>query len=189
MKKIKFKLSILLLMLALCTSVFAITIESKRQEIDLENNKGVFEGDVKVQIGDVVVVSPKADLELEPETKKPSLATFLEKPYAYQMKGSKKHEVKADIIKVSLINKIITAQGSSQSNVLQNSKPIIIISADMQEYDTKTNLMKAVGSVVINYEDMVATSDNAFALLDKTGDVHNIKLTSRKLLKRNLESK
>lgn len=183
MKKITSKILISLLTLCFCTSVFALTIESKRQEIDLDNNKGVFEGDVKVQVGDVIVTSPKADLELEPATKKPSLATFLEKPYAFQIKGSKKHEVKADIIKVSLINKIITAQGSAQSNVLQNAEPIIIITANLQEYDTKTSLMKAIGNVVINYDDMVATSDNAYALLNKEGDLQNLKLVSKAILK------
>ena len=183
MKQKAFKFIILIFALCLCTSVFAITIESKKQEIDLDNNKGFFEGDVKVQVGDVVVTSPKANLDTEPATKKPSLATFLEKPYAYQIKGSKKHEIKADIIKVSLINKIITAEGSAQSNVIDNVDPLIIVTADMQEYDTKTNLMKAVGSVVINYEDMVATSDNAYALLDKTGDLKNLKLSSKALIK------
>jgi len=121
----------------------AITIESKNQQIEYDKNKGFFEGDVKVQVGDVVVQSPRADLDLEPETKKPSLATFFDKPYAHQIKDNKKHEVKADIIKVSLINKVITAQGNAQTNVLQNKKPVIIITADEQEYDTKTNLMKA----------------------------------------------
>ena len=58
-------------------SVFAIQIESQKQEIQMDKNKGYFTGDVKVQVGDVVVESPKADLELEPKTKKPSLATFI----------------------------------------------------------------------------------------------------------------
>ena len=62
----------------LTASAFAITIESKKQEIELDKNKGFFEGDVKVQVGDVVVQSPRADLDLEPETKKPSLATFFD---------------------------------------------------------------------------------------------------------------
>ena len=164
-------------------SACAITIESKKQEIELDKNKGFFEGDVKVQVGDVFVQSPKADLDLEPETKKPSLATFFDKPYALQIKDNKKHEVKADIIKVSLIKKVITAQGNAQTNVLQDKKPVIIITADEQEYDTNTNLMKATGSVVINYEDMIATSDKAFALMNKQGDVQNIKLQSRATIK------
>ena len=183
MKKNKLKILLTLSTLLLMGSVFAITIESKKQEIELDKNKGYFSGDVKVQIGDVVVKSPRADLDLEPETKKPSLATFFDKPYANQIKDNKKHEVKADIIKVSLIKKIITAQGNAQTNVLQDKKPVIVITADTQEYDTNTNLMKATGSVIINYEDMVATSDNAYALLDKKGDVHNIKLSSRATIK------
>lgn len=183
MKKNKLKYLIAIVALLTIGSATAITIESKNQHIELDKNKGYFEGDVKVQVGDVVVQSPRADLDLEPKTKKPSLATFFDKPYAHQTKDNKKHEVKADIIKVSLIKKIITAQGNAQTNVLQDKKPVIIITADEQEYDTTTNLMKATGSVVINYEDMVATSDNAFALLNKQGDVQNIKLSSRATIK------
>ncbi len=183
MKKIYINILIFTVLIFLTANVFAITIESKKQEINMDANKGHFTGDVKVQVGDVIVQSPRADLDLEPATKKPSLATFFDKPYAYQIKGNKKHEVKADIIKVSLIKKVITAQGNSQTNVLENKKPTIIITANTQEYDTNTNLMKAIGSVVINYEDMVATSDNAYALTDKNGDVKNIKLSSRAMIK------
>ena len=184
MKKMNYKIFIAILSILLTSSVFAITIESKKQEMHYDKNKGFFEGDVKVQVGDVVVQSPKADLDLEPATKKPSLATFFDKPYAHQKKENKKHEVKADIIKVSLINKIITAQCHAQTNVLQDKKPIIIISANEQEYNTNTNLMKAIGAVTINYEDMVATSDSAYALLNKQGDVQNIKLSSRAIIKK-----
>lgn len=183
MRKSNFKYLIVTLALLMVGSATAITIESKNQQIELDKNKGYFEGDVKVQVGDVVVQSPRADLDLEPETKKPSLATFFDKPYAHQTKDNKKHEVKADIIKVSLIKKVITAQGNAQTNVLQDKKPVIIITADEQEYDTNTNLMKATGSVVINYEDMLATADNAYALLNKQGDVQNIKLSSRATIK------
>lgn len=183
MKKRNLKILIAVLTMLFASSVFAITIESKKQEIILDKNKGFFEGDVKVQVGDVVVQSPRADLDLEPATKKPSLATFFDKPYAHQTKNNKKHEVKADIIKVSLINKIITAHGNAQTNVLEDKKPLIIITSEEQEYNTNTNLMKATGSVVVNYEDMTATSDSAYALMDKKGDIQNIKLISRATIK------
>ena len=77
MKKINIKFLIVFLLLFFASSVFAITIESKKQEMQIDKNKGYFTGDVKVQVGDVIVQSPRADLDLEPETKKPSLATFL----------------------------------------------------------------------------------------------------------------
>jgi len=186
MRKINFRFLILFLSFILgVASVYAITIESAKQEIKPDENKGYFEGGVKVQVGDVVVTSPRADLDLEPATKKPSLATFFDKPYAIQIKDNKKHEVKADIIKVSLIKKIVTAQGNAQTNVLEDRKPTIIITSDTQEYDTNTHLMSAIGSVAINYEDVVATSDKAYALLDKNADVQNIKLASRATIKQN----
>lgn len=183
MGKMNNKFLIVLLVFLMASSVFAITIESKKQEMHLDKNKGYFTGDVKVQVGDVIVTSPRADLDIEPATKKPSLATFFDKPYAYQIKENKKHEVKADIIKVSLIKKVIIAQGNAQTNVLENKKPVVIVTADEQQYDTNTNLMTALGSVVINYEDAVATSDKAYALMDKKGDIQNLKLLSRATVK------
>ena len=64
MKKNDLKVLIVCISLLLTSSVFGITIESKKQEMQLDKNKGFFEGDVKVQIGDVVVQSPRADLDL-----------------------------------------------------------------------------------------------------------------------------
>ena len=184
MRKKNLKFLIVCLVMVLCAGMcYAITIESKKQEIRTDENKGYFTGDVKVQVGDVVVTSPRAELDLEPATKKPSLATFFDKPYAIQIKDNKKHEVKADIIKVSLIKKVVTAQGNAQTNVLQDREPTVIITADVQEYDTNTSLMSATGSVVVNYEDIVATSDKAYALMDKNGDVNNLKLSSRATVK------
>ena len=185
MMKFNLKNAILAFMILLIGSVFAIQIESQKQDIHPDKNKGYFMGDVKVQVGDVVVKSPRAELDIEPKTKKASLATFFDKPYAYQIKDNKKHEVKADIIKVSLINKVITAQNNAQTNVLRDKKPIVIITANEQEYNTNTNLMTATGNVVVNYEDMVATADKAYALLDKKSDVKNLKLLSRATVKQN----
>ena len=41
--------------------------------------------------------------------------------------------------------------------------------------------MKATGNVVINYENMTATSEQAYALLDKNSDVRNIKLSQKRI--------
>jgi len=185
MKKISIKFLVLVLFIFLGGHVLGVTIESKTQTLNPDKNKGYFKGDVKVQVGDVVVTSPKAELDLEPATKKPSLATFFDKPYAFQIKDNKKHEVKADIIKVSLIKKVITAQGNAQMNVLEDRKPTIILTADTQEYDTNTSIMSAEGSVVVNYEDIIATSDRAYATIDKKGNVHDLKLVSRATIKQN----
>ena len=111
MKKII--ISALLILLCYQAATFAdsgnVVIEAKKQEIKVEQNKGYFDGDVKVTVGDVTVQSPRAELNLDPETKKPSLAVFFDNPYAFQNKDNKKHEIKARIMKVSLIKKSILA--------------------------------------------------------------------------------
>ena len=116
-------------------------------------------------------------------SKKPSLATFFDNPYAFQNKENKKHEIKADIIKVSLIKKSVLAQGNSQSIMMENRQPIMTINADSQEYDTNTKLMKADGSVVIHYQDLETFSNKASAIVDKSGNIENLKLIGNVVMK------
>ncbi len=168
------------MMQAYCANV---VIEARKQTIKLDQNKGFFEGDVQVGVGDIKVKSPRAELDLDPVSKKPSLATFFDNPYAFQNKEAKKHEIKADIIKVSLIKKSVLAQGNSQSIIMENRQPIITINADSQEYDTNTKLMKAQGSVVVRYQDLETFSDKANAVIDKSGNIENLKLIGNVVMK------
>lgn len=182
MKKI-----ILALILTAFTTLYGycanVVIEAKKQTIKMDQNKGFFSGDVQVSVGDIKVKSPRAELDLDPVSKKPSLATFFDNPYAFQNKENKKHEIKADIIKVSLIKKSVLAQGNSQSIMMENRQPIMTINADSQEYDTNTKLMKADGSVVIHYQDLETFSNKASAIVDKSGNIQNLKLIGNVVMK------
>ena len=182
MKKLALIL-ILTLFTTLCGYCANVVIEAKKQTIKMEQNKGFFEGDVQVSVGDIKVKSPRAELDLDPVSKKPSLATFFNNPYAFQNKESKKNEIKADIIKVSLIKKTVLAQGNSQSIMMDNRQPIMTINADSQEYDTNTKLMKANGAVVVHYQDLETFSDKASAVVDKNGDIQNLKLIGNVVMK------
>ena len=182
MKKIFISL-MLLMLTTLCAYSANVVIEAKKQTIKMDQNKGFFEGDVQVSVGDIKVKSPRAELDLDPTSKKPSLATFFDNPYAFQNKENKKHEIKADIIKVSLIKKSVLAQGNSQSIMMENRQPIMTINADSQEYDTNTKLMKANGSVVIHYQDLETFSDKASAIVDKAGNIENLKLIGSVVMK------
>ena len=182
MKKIILIL-IITLFTTLCGYCANVVIEAKKQTIKMEQNKGFFEGDVQVSVGDIKVKSPRAELDLDPVSKKPSLATFFDNPYAFQDKENKKNEIKADIIKVSLIKKTVLAQGNSQSIMMENRQPIITINADSQEYDTNPKLMKANGKVVIHYQDLETFSDKASAIIDKNGDIQNLKLIGSVVMK------
>ena len=166
-------------------SAFAenVVIEAKKQEIKVDQNKGYFTGDVKVTIGDITVQSPRAELNLDPKTKKPSLAVFYDNPYAFQNKDNKKHEIKARIMKVSLIKKSVLAEGNAQSIMMKDRQPVITINADTQQYDTTTKLMRAKGNVIVHYNDVETFSEYASAILEKEGTVKNLKLEENVVIK------
>jgi len=184
-KKLLLTLLVPTLVLLTCAFAFAATvnIEAKHQKIEVDRNKGYFDGDVQVKVGDVIVKSPRAELDLDPSSKKPSLATFFDNPYAYQEKGSKKHEIKAQIIKVSLIRKNITAIGNSQTIMLENRQPVVVVTAESQEYDTNTKVMKANGAVIINHKDLETFSNYAEAIINKNGDISDLKLRGNVVMK------
>lgn len=182
MKKILLVICILSLGI---TSVYCadVTIEAQKQTIQPEINKGFFTGNVRVQIGDVKVSSPRAELDLEPTSKKPSLATFFDNPYAFQENGNKKHEIKADIIKVSLIKKHLLASGNSQSIMLEDRQPMVTITSYSQEYDTTTKIMKAHKNVIVKYGEAETFSNEATANIDDKGDIKHLELLGNVVMK------
>ena len=147
-----------------------LIIESKTQSYNEQENKLKFEGNVNVSVDDLRVVGDSADVTMD-ENQKLDTATFYNKPYAYEVKKNKKREVKANILKMSLITKIVKAQGDTQSIVFDGKVPIVVINADEQEYDTKTGVMTATGTVTIKYKDLDTFSDRAKVRTDKNGDL------------------
>lgn len=152
-----------------------LIIESKNQTYNESDNRIKFDGDVKVSVDELQVVGTSADVSMDNDQNLDT-ATFYDKPYAYEVKKNKKREVKANILKVSLITKIIRAEGDTQSTVFDGKTPIVVINADVQEYDTNTGIMTADGNVTINYNDLKTFSNHAKIKTDKNGDLKNIEL-------------
>lgn len=175
-------LLLVLIMTGVCVIAADLVIDSKTQTYNEKENKIKFEGNVNVQVDDVKVVGEQADVTVLPN-KKPDIVTFYDKPYAYEIKANKKREVKANILKLSLINKTIKAQGDSQTIVTDGKIPIAVINADEQEYDTTNNIMIATGSVTIKYKDIETFSDKAILVTNKQGDLQKIDLIGRAILK------
>lgn len=174
-KKVLTILALSSLVLGMSAMASDLIIQSKTQTFSEADNKIKAEGDVNVSINDVKVLGEKADVTVG-KNNKMDTATFYDKPYAYEIKGNKKREVKANILKVSLINKVIRAEGLSQTTVFDGKEPIVIITADTQEYDTRTNLMKANGSVIIHYKELDTFSNRAIIKTNKNGDLQRIDL-------------
>lgn len=175
MKKILIAITGLLLFAGLAVQAADLVIESKTQTFNEGDSKIKFNGDVKVSVGDLRVEGQKADVGVTKDQKLDT-ATFYDKPYAYEIKKNKKREVKANILKLSLITKVIRAEGDSQSIVFEGKKPIVVINADVQEYDTKTGVMTATGAVTILYKELETFSNKAIIKTAKNGDLQDLDL-------------
>lgn len=182
MKKIFAVLVSILVLTGIAVQASDLIIESKNQTYNEADNKIKFNGNVKVTIDDMKVVGDRADVSI---TKDQNLdtATFYEKPYAFEIKKNKKREVKANILKVSLITKIVRAEGDTQSIVFEGKKPIVVINSDVQEYDTKTGIMTATGAVTMFYKEIETYSNSAQITTDKNGDLKRLVLTGNARVK------
>ena len=100
-----------------------------------------------------------------------------------KLKKNKKREVKANILQMSLITKVVKAQGDTQSIVFDGKTPVVVINANEQEYDTKTGIMTATGAVTIKYKDLDTFSNRAKVRTDKNGDLKDIELIGNARIK------
>jgi len=182
------KITILTMMILTWTGIAIasdLSIESDKQTFKMEDNKATFEGNVRVKVDDINATSAKAEVFIDPKTKELTDAVMYDQPYVVQIKTDKKNEIKSNIIKMSLFNKTIKAEGNTQTTVTPTDslKPTVIITADTQEYDTNTKTLKANGSVIIYYNDVETFSDSAVANLNKSGELQKITLTGHGRLK------
>lgn len=171
-----------LILLLLLISISGITviasdliIESKTQTFSDSEKKIKLDGGVTVKLDNLTVESDRADVSVR-RNNKLDTATFYDKPYAFEINANKKREVKANILQVSLINKVVRAEGETQSVITEGNTPIIVINADVQEYDTNSSVMVATGSVNMKYKDIDTYSDKAVIIADEKGGVKKIDL-------------
>lgn len=162
-----------------------LSIESDKQTFKMEENKASFDGNVTVKMDDITAKSAKAEVFIDPKTKQLTDAVMYDQPYVVQVKQDKTNEIKANILKMSLLHKRLLAEGNTQTTVIPNGalKPTVIITADTQSYDTNTKTLTAHGGVIIYYKDVETFSDSAVANLNKAGDLQKITLTGHGRLK------
>ncbi len=184
-----FRILFLILAITLSTIGFAIasdlSIESDKQTFKMEENKAKFEGNVRVKMDDIKATSPRAEVFIDPKTKQLTDAVMYDQPYVVQVKQAKTSEIKANILKMSLLNKKIKATGNTQTTVTETGamKPTVVITADEQEYDTNTKTLTAKGNVIIYYKDVETFSNSAVANLNQAGDLQKLTLTGNGRIK------
>ena len=154
----------------------SLSVESDTQEFKDAESKIYLEGNVKVKSGDVDVTSPRAIVEVDPKNNKVNKVKFEENAYSVLMQSGKKHEIKAQILEMSLLDKVLTADGNTLTTITEKDQPLVIVTADRQEYHKNKNQMKAYGNVNIVYKDVETYSNQAIVDLTKENDVKQIQL-------------
>lgn len=178
------------LVLAICIFLTAIsvayaanmTIEAEHQSFKEQENKAKFDGNVKVTIDEVVIKGPKAEVNINPKTHKVTEAVFFDNPVAFKNDKNKRSEVRSQVMKLSLITKILTAEGDSVTTVTESKKPTTTITADKQEYNTQSRILKVSGNVVVLHDDIKATCDTGYAYLDEKNEVKKLELTGSAMI-------
>lgn len=161
-----------------------LSVESEHQHYKDFENKIDLKGDVKVKYDDINVLSPQAEVIINPDLGKVERVKFLDNAYSYQINKDKKHEVKAKILELSLLNKVFQAKDRTQSTILKDNQPNIIVTADYQEYNNQTNIMKAKGNVIIYYEDSNAYGEYAEVDLAKDNSIKKLILSGNSYIKK-----
>ncbi|OGI04343.1 MAG: hypothetical protein A2104_05800 [Candidatus Melainabacteria bacterium GWF2_32_7] len=152
-----------------------VIVQANKQNYNAANNLMTFEGNVKVDFDNISIKSPKAFLKTGQDGK-PQAATFVQGAEAIKIDRNSKSSVKANIIKVSILENKIRAQGNPSSTITENKKPIATIKSDEQEFDMESNIITATGNVTINYEEIKANSTNAKIKINESGKPELINL-------------
>lgn len=173
MKKILIILCFLMIILPVVAS--DVTIESKTQFYDGTKNKTFLDGGVKVKMDDMILTSPRAVIDVNANGKVEK-ANFLDRVHAIKDEKTNQHEIESDVMSMSLLDKKVRAEGNTITTISENRVPVVVLTANYQEYDTKAHLMKAVGNVIIHYQDVVATSNEATLKVDSSNKPEKFKL-------------
>jgi len=152
-----------------------VVIEADKQNYSTKDNMTHFDGNVKVTSKDVTVRGPKAVMKIN-SNNKPDYALFLNNPVATKVSPTSKSQIKANIMRLSLIDNIVKAEGNVISEVIDSSSSVMTMKSDMQEYDISNNIIIAKGNVEINNKDLKTKSREARILVDKTGKPQEVKL-------------
>jgi lipopolysaccharide export system protein LptA len=145
-----------------------ITIEANKQSYNGETNSMTFDGNVKVKFEDVSIKSPKAFLKAGNDGK-PQAATFIQGAEAVKISGDSQSNIKASIIKVSILENKIKAEGKANSQLMQNKQVLATIKSNYQELDLSKNIITATGNVNIDYKDITTNSDSARIEINQNG--------------------
>lgn len=169
-------LTLFVLVLTPVAKASTVTIEADKQNFEVSTNKAHFNGNVKVNYDNIIIKSPSAILTSD-QAGDPEKAVFNGGATALMKDKASTDDVKADQITLMLASNTMIAQGNSYSSFKKGTPNAVTIKADTQDFNSITKEIKASGSVVIHYKDMVITGSNATLINNSAGKPDKAKIS------------
>lgn len=145
-----------------------VTIEAQKQDFKVETNTASFIGNVRVKYENIRIFSPVASLVANAKGE-PDKAIFSEGARAKMTREGSTGDLTADQITLNLASNELIAQGNTFTKIKRKAPGLITVKADEQQFNNKTQEVKAKGNIVIHYKDSVISGDNATLTNDQQG--------------------
>jgi lipopolysaccharide export system protein LptA len=151
-----------------------VTIQADKQNFQVSDNTAYFEGNVKVDYGQISITSPKAVLTAN-EKGEPDKAVFSNGVSAIRKEKDASDKVTAENMTFMLNTNELIAQGNVHSELKQGSSASVTIRADRQEFNNASNEVRASGGVSVRYQNMNFSASQA-KLFTVNGKPHKAEL-------------
>lgn len=161
---------------AQASQAVTVTIEADKQDFQVANNTAQFNGNVRVNFDNVTIRSTKAILTSD-DKGEPEKAVFTEGASATMKAKDSNDDLKAESITLLLASSQLIARGNSYSQFKKGTAASITVKADTQEFNNKTNEVKATGNVVVHYKDMVISGGQVILVNSEQGKAQRAKIT------------
>lgn len=148
------------------TNAVTVTIEADKQDFKVADNTALFNGNVKVSYGNIIISSPTAILTSN-EKGEPEKAVFTEGASAIKSDKEANDNLTADSITLLLASNEMIAQGNVYSQIKKGTPASVTIKANQQEINNSTNKVRASGGVVIKYKGMTISGNEADLTMTK----------------------
>jgi lipopolysaccharide export system protein LptA len=128
-----------------------VNITADEQSFD-EEGRTRFTGDVRVAYKDIRIKSNLATLEMN-AVGEPDVATFYNRPLAQRLTPPDGEDnLEADTIKFLINDNKMVAEGNAVSYVTSVAANPVTIHSELQEFDNVAKIVKAQGSVKVDYD-------------------------------------
>ncbi len=145
-----------------------VNINADKQSFDAEGRTN-FTGNVNVLYNDVVITSSRATLDTN-EQGIPDVATFYDRPTAKRQVPEGEDDVYGDVIKVFINEDKFRAEGNTESYLRTVADSMATIKADMQEFQNKAKIVRALGNVFVDYDTTKIYSPEAKMWMNQAGE-------------------